>query len=53
MAGIEFATRFSERVLAACWLAITTTPLLVAVASGGIARLGSSANYRIFFDGLP
>ena len=50
MAGVEFATRFAERVLAARWPVILTTLLLVAVASGGIARLEFSANYRIFFD---
>ena len=50
MAGDEFATRFAERVLAARWPVILTTLLLVAVASGGIARLEFSANYRIFFD---
>ena len=45
-----FAERFVERVLAARWLVIFTTLLWVAVASGGIARLEFSANYRIFFD---
>ena len=50
MAGEQFATRFAERVLAARWPVILTTLLLVAVASGGIARLEFSANYRIFFD---
>ncbi len=45
-----FATRFAERVLAARWLVILATLLLVAVASSGIARLEFSANYRIFFD---
>ena len=50
MAGVEFATRFAERVLAARWPVILTTLLLVAVASGGIARLEFSASYRIFFD---
>ena len=50
MAGDEFATRFAERVLAARWPVILTTVLLVALASGGIARLEFSANYRIFFD---
>ncbi|MDE0362477.1 MAG: MMPL family transporter [Rhodospirillaceae bacterium] len=45
-----FATRFAERVLAHRWLVILTTLLWVAAASGGIARLEFSANYRIFFD---
>ena len=50
MAGDELATRFAERVLAARWPVILITLLLVAAASGGIARLEFSANYRIFFD---
>ena len=44
------ATRFAEWVLANRWLVILTTLLWVAAASGGIARLEFSANYRIFFD---
>lgn len=50
MAREQFATRFAERVLAARWPVILATLLLVVVASGGIARLELSANYRIFFD---
>ena len=50
MAEEQFATRFAERVLAARWPVILATLFLVAVASGGIARLEFSANYRIFFD---
>ncbi len=46
----QLATRFAERVLAARWLVILATLLLVAVASSGIVRLEFSANYRIFFD---
>ena len=46
----QFATRFAERLLAARWLVIVTTLLLVAVASSGIALLEFSASYRIFFD---
>ena len=45
-----FAKRFAERVLAARWLVIAATLVSVAVASGGIALLEFSANYRIFFD---
>ena len=51
--GLEkepFAKRFAERLLASPWRVILATLLLVAVASSGIARLGFSANYRIFFD---
>ena len=50
MAGGQFASRFAERVLAARWPVILAALLLVAVASGGIARLEFSASYRIFFD---
>ncbi len=50
MAGRQFATRFAERVLAARWLVILATLVMVAVASSGIALLEFSANYRIFFD---
>ena len=50
MAGDQFASRFAERVLAARWPVILAALLLVAVASGGIARLEFSASYRIFFD---
>ena len=49
-AGEQFSARFAERVLAARWLVIAATLLLVAAASSGIARLEFSANYRIFFD---
>ena len=49
-AGGQFSARFAERVLAARWLVIAATLLLVAAASSGIARLEFSANYRIFFD---
>jgi len=45
-----FAKRFAERVLAARWLVIAATLVSVAAASGGIALLEFSANYRIFFD---
>ena len=50
IAGEQFAKRFAERVLAARWLVILTALFFVAVASGGIALLEFSANYRIFFD---
>ena len=50
-ARAPFATRFAEHVLAARWLVLLGSLLLVVVASGGIARLEFSANYRIFFDG--
>ena len=50
IAGEQFATRFAERVLAARWLVIAATVLVVAVATVGISRLEFSANYRIFFD---
>ena len=49
-AGGQFPARFAERVLAARWLVIAATLLVVAAASSGIARLEFSANYRIFFD---
>ena len=49
-AGGQFSARFAERVLAARWLVIAATLLVVAAASSGIARLEFSANYRIFFD---
>ena len=45
-----FAARYAERVLAARWLVVVGSLVLVAVASGGIAFLEFSANYRIFFD---
>ena len=50
IAGQRFATRFAERVLAFRWPVILATLFMVAVASGGIAMLEFSANYRIFFD---
>ena len=50
IAGQQFATRFAERVLAFRWPVILATLFMVAVASGGIAMLEFSANYRIFFD---
>ena len=46
----QFARRFAERVLASRWLVVLATPILVAAAASGIARLEFSANYRIFFD---
>ncbi len=45
-----FAARFARRVLAARWLVILATLIVVAAASGGIALFEFSANYRIFFD---
>ena len=50
MAGEQFARRFAEGVLAARWLVIPITLLLVAVVAIGVVRLEFSANYRIFFD---
>ena len=50
IAGQRFATRFAERVLAFRWPVILATLFMVVVASGGIAMLEFSANYRIFFD---
>ena len=50
IAGQRFARRFAERVLAFRWPVILATLFMVAVASGGIAMLEFSANYRIFFD---
>ena len=47
---MQFAARFAKRVLAARWLVLLSSVVLVAVASSGIARLEFSANYRIFFD---
>ena len=44
------AERYAERVLANRWLVILITPLLVALASAGMALLEFSADYRIFFD---
>ena len=46
----QFAARFARRVLAARWLVLLATLLLVGAAAGGIATLEFSANYRIFFD---
>ena len=45
-----FATRFAKRVLAARWIVIVTSVLVVAVAAMGVTQLEFSANYRIFFD---
>ncbi len=45
-----FAARFARRVLAARWLVIAATLVVVAAASGGMALFEFSANYRIFFD---
>ena len=50
MATKPFAKRFAERVLAHRWWVILGTLAWVAVASGGIALLDFSADYRIFFD---
>ena len=49
-AGEPFAARFARRVLAARWLVIAATLVVVAAASGGMALFEFSANYRIFFD---
>ena len=46
----QFATRFAERVLAARWIVIVASVLVVAVAAMGVTQLEFSANYRIFFD---
>ncbi len=50
IAGEQFAKRFARRVIAARWLVILTALFFAAIASGGIALLEFSANYRIFFD---
>ncbi len=50
IAGEQFAKRFAQRVLAARWPVILAALLFVAGASGGMALLEFSANYRIFFD---
>ncbi|MCY3639410.1 MAG: MMPL family transporter, partial [Gammaproteobacteria bacterium] len=50
MATEPFAKRFAERVLAWRWWVILGTLIWVAAASGGIALLDFSADYRIFFD---
>ena len=50
MATNPFAKRFAERVLAFRWWVILGTLAWVAAASGGIALLDFSADYRIFFD---
>ena len=42
--------RFARRMVAARWLVIGVSLLLVAAAAGGMAQLGLSASYRIFFD---
>ena len=49
-AGEPLAKRFAEGVLASRWRVIGAALLLVAVATGGIARLEFAADYRIFFD---
>ena len=48
--GEEFAKRFAQGVLAFRWWVILATLIFVAAASGGIALLEFSGNYRIFFD---
>ncbi|MDE0053848.1 MAG: MMPL family transporter [Gammaproteobacteria bacterium] len=50
VAGKQFARRFAERILASREWVIVAAVLLVAAASGGIARLEFAADYRIFFD---
>ncbi|MDE0272363.1 MAG: MMPL family transporter [Gammaproteobacteria bacterium] len=50
MATEPFAKRFAERILALRWWVILGTLIWVAAASGGIALLDFSADYRIFFD---
>ena len=45
-----FATRFAKRVLAARWIVIVASVLVVAVAAMSVRQLEFSANYRIFFD---
>ena len=50
IAGEPFAARFARRVLAARWLVILATLVIVGAASGGMALFEFSANYRIFFD---
>ncbi len=50
MATQPFAKRFAERILEFRWWVILGTLAWVAAASGGIALLDLSADYRIFFD---
>ena len=50
MSNTPFAQRFAERILASRWWVILGTFIWVAAASGGIALLDFSADYRIFFD---
>ena len=46
----HFETRFAEWVVAARWLIIAVTLILVAVSAGGILFLKFSSNYRMFFS---
>ncbi|MCY4222620.1 MAG: hypothetical protein OXD35_13375 [Thiotrichales bacterium] len=46
----NFEARFGQWVLAARWLVIVLTLVLVALASAGGALLKSSSNYRMFFS---
>ena len=46
----HFETRFAEWVVAARWLIIAVTFILVAMSAGGILFLKSSSNYRTFFS---
>ena len=46
----DFEARFGEWVVAARWLIIAVTPILIALSAGGILFLKSSSNYRMFFS---
>ena len=46
----HFEARFGEWVVAARWLIIAVTLILVAVSAGGLLFLKSSTNYRMFFS---
>ena len=46
----HFETRFAEWVVAARWLIIAVTLILVAVSASGILFLKFSSNYRMFFS---